>query len=285
MGELARLKGEDAIDDVVAALREDGAVVVEGMLDADLLDRFNAEVDPLVAGARPDHGRAFINPAVAWFFGERTRHVTGVASKSPVFATEILTHPMYLGVCDAVLGPSCARYQLNLAHVLDRGPGAEQQFLHRDELVWIHVPRPHPELQVASMIALVDFTADNGATRIAPGSHRWPVDRRAEPDELVAAEMPAGSAIIYLGSTTHAGGANITPDQWRRGMHVSYVVGWLRTEENHYLTTPPDVARRLPRPSQELLGYAAHDAIADAGGYLGTVELRDPVDLLAEGVL
>ena len=67
MGELARLKGEDAIDDVVAALREDGAVVVEGMLDADLLDRFNAEVDPLLAGARPDHGRAFINPAVAWF--------------------------------------------------------------------------------------------------------------------------------------------------------------------------------------------------------------------------
>ena len=285
MGGLARLTGTDSIGDVVAALREDGAVVIEAMLDADLLDRFNAEIDPLLAGARPDHDQAFINPAVAWFFGERTRHVTGVASKSRVFATEILAHPMFVGVCDDILGPSCARYQLNLAHVLDRGPGAEQQFLHRDELVWVHVPRPHPELQVASMIALVDFTADNGATRIAPGSHRWPVDRRAEPGELVAAEMPAGSAIIYLGSTTHAGGANTTADQWRRGMHVSYVLGWLRTEENHYLTTPPDVARGLPRQAQELLGYAAHDAIADAGGYLGTVELRDPVDLLAEGRL
>ncbi len=285
MGELARLRAEDAIEDVAAALREDGAVVVEGLLDPDLLDRFNAEVDPLVAEARPDHDQAFINPSVAWFFGDKTRHVTGVASKSRVFATEILTHPIFLGVCDAVLAPSCARYQLNLAHVLDRGPGAEQQYLHRDELVWVHVPRPHPELQVASMIALVDFTADNGATRVAPGSHRWPVDRQAEPGELVPAEMPAGSAIIYLGSTTHAGGANTTADQWRRGMHLSYVVGWLRTEENHYLTTPPDIARRLPRQSQELLGYAAHDAIADAGGYLGTVELRDPVDLLAEGAL
>jgi ectoine hydroxylase-related dioxygenase (phytanoyl-CoA dioxygenase family) len=285
MGELARFKAEDAIDDVAAALREDGAVVVEGLLDPDLLGRFNADVDPLLAGARPDHDRAFINPAVAWFFGDKTRHVTGVASKSRVFATEILTHPIFLGVCDAVLAPSCARYQLNLAHVLDRGPGAEQQYLHRDELVWVHVPRPHPELQVASMIALVDFTADNGATRVAPGSHRWPVERQAEPGELVPAEMPAGSAIIYLGSTTHAGGANTTADQWRRGMHLSYVVGWLRTEENHYLTTPPDIARGLPRLSQELLGYAAHDAIADAGGYLGTVELRDPVDLLAEGAL
>jgi len=68
-------------------------------------------------------------------------------------------------------------------------------------------------------------------------------------------------------------------------MHLSYVVGWLRTEENHYLTTPPDLARALSRPAQELLGYAAHDAIAQAGGYLGTVDLRDPVDLLQEGRL
>jgi hypothetical protein len=37
--------------------------------------------------------------------------------------------------------------------------------------------------------------------------------------------------------------------------------------------------------AQEVLGYAAHDAIADLGGYLGTVELRDPVDLIAEGLL
>lgn len=285
MGDLARLKATDPTDEVVAALRDDGAVIVEEMLDADLVARLNAELDPLLAAARPDHDRAFINDAIAWFFGERTRHVTGVASKSPTFATEILIHPTLLGVCDAVLQPSCARYQLNLAHVLDRGPGAEQQYLHRDELVWVHMPRPHPELQVASMIALVDFTAANGATRIAPGSHRWSPDRVAQPDELVAADMPAGSAVIYLGSTTHAGGANTTTDQWRRGMHLSYVLGWLRTEENHYLTTPPDVARTLPRASQELLGYAVHDAIADAGGYLGTVELRDPVDLLAEGSL
>lgn len=285
MRDLVRLKGADPSEDVVAALQEDGAVIVEGLLDPDVLDRFNAEIDPLLGAARPDHDHAFLNPAVAWFFGAQTRHVTGVASKSAVFATEILTHPMLLAVCDAVLAPSCARYQLNLAHVLDRGPGAEQQYLHRDELVWIHVPRPHPELQVASMIALVDFTAANGATRIAPGSHRWPPDRVAAPGELVAAEMPAGAAVIYLGTTTHAGGANTTEHERRRGMHLSYVVGWLRTEENHYLTTPPDIARGLPRLSQELLGYAAHDAIADAGGYLGTVELRDPVDLLAEGAL
>jgi ectoine hydroxylase-related dioxygenase (phytanoyl-CoA dioxygenase family) len=285
MPDLARVKAGDPIGAVLAALNCDGAVIVEGLLDSDLLGRFNAELDPLVFAARPDHDRAFVNDAVAWFFGERTRHVTGVAAKSPVFAEEVMTHPILLAVCDAVLLANCARYQLNLAHVLDRGPGAERQYLHRDELVWVHLPRPHREVQVASMIALVDFDEANGATQVAPGSHHWEPERIAVDSDLVAAQMPAGSAVIYLGSTIHAGGANTTSDNWRRGMHLSFVVGWLRTEENHYLTTPPDVARTLSRPAQELLGYAAHDAISEGGGYLGTVDLRHPVDLLAEGRL
>jgi ectoine hydroxylase-related dioxygenase (phytanoyl-CoA dioxygenase family) len=147
------------------------------------------------------------------------------------------------------------------------------------------MPRPHPELQVASVIALVDFTEQNGATRVIPGSHRWPVDRVPEERETLPAVMAAGSAVIYLGSTIHGGGANRTPDQWRRGMHQSYVLGWLRTEENHYLATPPEIARNLPRAAQELLGYAAHDALADLGGYLGALDLRDPVDMLGDGSL
>jgi ectoine hydroxylase-related dioxygenase (phytanoyl-CoA dioxygenase family) len=88
-----------------------------------------------------------------------------------------------------------------------------------------------------------------------------------------------------LGSTLHAGGANVTTDQRRRGMHVSYCLGWLRTEENQYLATPIDVVRTLPREAQALLGYAAHDALASGGGYLGTVELQDPVELLQAGEL
>jgi ectoine hydroxylase-related dioxygenase (phytanoyl-CoA dioxygenase family) len=279
--DLPRLSAEDALNDIVGAWDEAGAIVIEGLLDPDLLRRFNADLDPLLVNARPDHDRAFVNPAIAWFFGERTRHVTGIAGKSSVFTAEILTHSILIAACDAVLGPNCARYQLNLAHVLDRGPGSEAQILHRDELVWVHMPRPHPELQVASMVALVDFTADNGATLIVPGSHRWEPGRQARSDEIIPAEMSAGSAVIYLGSTIHAGGANITKGEWRRGLHLSYALGWLRTEENHYLSTPPDKACALPRAAQELLGYAVHDAIDSGGGYLGAVELRDPITLLA----
>jgi ectoine hydroxylase-related dioxygenase (phytanoyl-CoA dioxygenase family) len=276
--EIPHLRASDGAAAAVAALDAHGAVIVDDLLDAGLLARFNGELDPLLAAARPD--RAFLNPAVEWFFGKRTRHLAAVAAHSPTFATDVLCHPLLLGVCDAVLGPSCARYQLNIAHVLDRGPGAEAQILHRDEMVWVHLPRPHPELQVATVIALEEFRAENGATRVVPGSHRWPADRRAEESEVAVAEMSAGAGVIYLGSTIHGAGANTTLDRRRRGMHVSYVLGWLRTEENQYLSVPAEVVRTLPRRAQELLGWAAHDALAAGGGYLGTVDLRDPIDLL-----
>lgn len=280
---LHHLRASDPVERIVQSLRDDGGVIVEGLLDRDTLTRFNGELDPLLNRVEP--GRKFLNPALSFFFGDRTRHVTAVASKSPTFVSDVLLHPTLLGISDAILGPSCARYQLNLAHVLDRGPGAEQQYIHRDELVWVHVPRPHPELQLASVIALVDFTAENGATRVVPGSHRWDWERMPTAQEFAVAEMPAGSGVIYLGSTLHGGGPNSTADQWRRGMHLSYVLGWLRTEENHYLATPPAIARTLPRQAQELLGYAAHDALHQGGGYLGALDLRDPVEMLADGTL
>jgi len=280
---LPRLLATAPTERIVDGLREHGGVIVEGVLGPDVLARFNAEIEPILARVSPK--REYLNPAIDFFYGDRVRQITGVAARSRVFGEEILCHPLYDAVCDAILGPSCASWQLNVAQVMDRGPGAEQQFLHRDEDVWVHLPRPHPEVQLASVIALVDFTAEIGATVVAPGSHRWPRERLPEPDELACAEMSAGSAVVYLGSTIHAGGANSTTDRWRRGMHMSFVVGWLRTEENNYLSTPPEVARTLPRRSQELLGYSAHDAIAVGGGYLGAVDLLDPIELMAQGRL
>jgi ectoine hydroxylase-related dioxygenase (phytanoyl-CoA dioxygenase family) len=283
--DLQRIRADAPMELITEALERDGAVIVEDLLDAEVLERFNAELDPFIEVAPRAADREFLNDAIKWFFGDQTRDVTGVAGKSRVFATEILTHPVYTALCDAILLPSCASYQLNIAHVLDRGPGSEQQYVHRDELVWVHLPQPHGEVQLASVIALVDFTADNGATRVVPGSHRWAADRVPTDDELVPAEMAAGSAVVYLGSVLHGGGANVTTDVSRRGMHVSYCLGWLRTEENQYLSTPIEVVRALPPESQALLGYASHDALAAGGGYLGSVSVQDPLTLLAAGEL
>jgi ectoine hydroxylase-related dioxygenase (phytanoyl-CoA dioxygenase family) len=283
MAELRHVPATAPADDVVRVLGEDGGVIIDDLIDAGTVAAINTEVDGYVEHADP--AMHHLNPAIQMFFGDRTKHVGGIAGKSRTFATEVMIHPLFLGICDAVLGSSCATYQLNLAHLIVRGPGADHQYLHRDELVWNLVPRPHPELQLASLIALVDFDVANGATRVVPGSHHWEHDRHPEPHEVADAVMRAGSAVVYLGSTIHGGGANSTADRWRRGVHMSYTLGWLRTEENNYLAVPPAIARTLPRRCQEVLGYAVHDALALNGGYLGMVSLRDPLELLEEGVL
>lgn len=283
MPTLIRHTATDSADAIAASLLRDGAVIVTDLLDPATVARLNREIDPLAAAADP--AMSHLNPMLTAFFGNRVRHVSGLAGKSVTFAEEVMCHPLYLSLCDRILLPHCADYQLNLGHLMERGPGAEGQLFHRDEDVWIHCPRPHPELQVASVVALVDFTAENGATVVVPGSHRWSREREPADTDMVAAEMPAGSAVIYLGSTLHSGGANVTAEQWRRGFHLSYTLGWLRTEENNVLAVPPAQARQLSVRAQRLLGYGVHDAIEDMGGYLGMVDLQDPIALLQAGEL
>jgi ectoine hydroxylase-related dioxygenase (phytanoyl-CoA dioxygenase family) len=270
-------------DAIVATLRADGAVLIDELLSPATVRAIRAEVDDAVAAAQP--GMRTVNSEIQAFFGPHTKHVSALAAASPTFANEVIAHPAYTAVCDAILLPSCSRYQLNLGHLIVRGPGAEAQLAHRDEDVWPHFPRPHDEIQLASMVALTDFRADTGATRVVPGSHRWERGRQPTPDEIVDATLAPGGAVVYLGSTIHFAGTNSTADEWRLGAHVSFTLGWLRTEENNSLAVPPEVARKLSPRAQELLGYAVHDAIADGGGYLGMVRMRDPMELLAEGSL
>jgi ectoine hydroxylase-related dioxygenase (phytanoyl-CoA dioxygenase family) len=289
---LQRFTTRSDIPTLLDAIDRDGAVIVEGLLDQSVVDRVNAEVEDAVSAADPS--APLFSPVMEAFHGPCTKQVPGMPGLSRTFAVDVMCHPILLALADAILLPSCARYVLNLGHLLQRGPGAEDQWLHRDEAVWSDVPKPSPELQLASVIAFVDFTRDNGATRVVPGSHRWP-DRQLtpaeqilgpqpDPEQIAYAEMPAGSAVIYIGGTIHGGGGNTT-DIPRRGAHLSYCLGWLRTEENNYLSVPPAVAATLPRRAQEVLGYSLHDSISRGGGYLGMVKMQDPVELLARGEL
>jgi Phytanoyl-CoA dioxygenase (PhyH) len=289
---IERFNGSSDTDGIHAAIERDGAVIVEGLLPMDAVDRVNDEVEETVANALAD--APMFSDVVEQFHGPFTKQVTGMPGISRTFAVDVMCHPLLLDLCDRILLPTCAAYQLNLGHLLQRGPGSDYQWLHRDEAVWSDVPSPHPELQLASVIAFVDFTAENGATRVAPGSHRWPdrlltpaeqiLAHPPEPEQIVDAEMPAGSAVVYLGGTIHGGGRN-TSDVQRRGAHLSYCLGWLRTEENNFLSTPPAAAAGLPRRAQELLGYQVHDSVNRGGGYLGMVDMQNPVDLLAQGAL
>ena len=139
--------------------------------------------------------------------------------------------------------------------------------------------------------------SSSAASTIPPAIRQAPLAmRRCEPDSQLArvdvGERDARRRVAHLelterredGPARHDDG-RLRTDVPRRGAHMSYCLGWLRTEENNYLSTPPAIAATLPRQAQELLGYAVHDSIPRGGGYLGMVRMQDPVDLLARGEL
>ena len=174
---------------------------------------------------------------------------------------ELILHPTVTAMCDHFLRPTAPDgYQLHVTAALNVAPGARAQVLHREEDPFTIFPLPRPQLIVATMWAITDFRAENGATLLVPGSHRWTADRQPTPDEIVAAEMPAGSVLFWLGGTLHGAGANVS-DEWRYGVVLTYSAAWLRQEENQYLDVPPDLAERLSPELRLMLGYKMNGAL------------------------
>ena len=257
--------------ELCALLERDGAVIVEDILSPSQLEKLNAELDLHMQGLSPGL-RHPSHEKMVEFYGGRTIRYDGLPGKSETFL-EIMLLPQLIETADHFLLPKCEDYLFNTGQLIQIGPGETDQFLHRDEDAWRELPDPKPSLEIEAMFALTDFTVENGATRVVPGSHKWPVDREARPDEITRAEMSAGSALLYLGSSIHGGGANTTATESRRGVFLGYVVGWLRTEENMFLTVPIEKVREMPTRVQELLGYKPHRAI-------GVVDVGDPMVIL-----
>jgi ectoine hydroxylase-related dioxygenase (phytanoyl-CoA dioxygenase family) len=245
---------------VVDGLRADGYVIVEGVLSPDAVRTARDDLTRVLA-ATPTGRNSFE--------GFSTQRVYALFAKTRTF-DEAAIHPLVLGTLDRVL----SEYQLSAPVGIQIGPGETAQSLHRDEAIY-PLPRPHPVVVVNSMWPLDDFTAANGATRLVPGSHLWDDDRHPGADsKIVVAEMPAGSAMFYVGNLWHGGGANETALP-RLGVILEYVVSWLRPQENHCLAVPRSVVRQLPERLQELLGYNIYPP------FVGYVDGRHPRSVLA----
>jgi ectoine hydroxylase-related dioxygenase (phytanoyl-CoA dioxygenase family) len=242
----------------VRRLRRDGYCIVRGAVDVglvrtiagDLAERF--ERTPFCEGL---------------FYGERTKRFGGVLKRS-ASAEAFVRHPLALGIAEAVLGPHCDRIQLNLTQALQIHPGQQAQPPHRDESMW-GGPKGAMEYLVNVMWPFGPYRAANGATAIHPGSHNGGAGAGAP----IAAEMDAGDVLVFLGSTLHGGGANLTQAP-RTGMVVSYCLGWLKPYENQWLVYPPDIARHFSPQLAALAGYQQHRP------NLGNYEGRCPSVLL-----
>ncbi len=261
MAKVQSIDRNTSADTAMEILERDGVVIYQHLLDDDVMDQVQSELDDYLARAYNGEGE---------FWGFKTKRFGALVAKSRTFAEQCAPNPQILAVMDQLLGPRCECYQLHVTMLVHIGPNESAQIMHRDDglLPFTH---PGPQGLCNTMWALTDFTAENGATNVILGSHDWPDDRTPGPDdEIVQAVMPKGSCLIYAGSVWHGGAANHTADEWRTGMICGYSLGWLRQEENMYLSVPPSVAKDLPLHVQHLIGYKIH------GGFLGWVEGQDP---------
>ena len=265
MTDLPVLAPTASADDVEAALRDAGCAVVERLASPELMDRVEHELEPFLEAT----------PFGADEFAGRATRRTGALLARSVGFRELAAHPLVLGALDRVLGDHATTYQLHLTQVIEIGAGEPAQLVHRDQWAFDFFPFPAGfEVECHTMWAMSDFTEENGATRVIPGSHQWADKLKPSVDETVAAEMPRGSVLLYLGSLYHGGGPNGSTAA-RRGVNVGYTLSWLRQEENQYLACPPEVARELPEDLARLAGYSRG---AYALGYFG--DMRDPIDAL-----
>lgn len=248
-------------------LENRGFLILEDLLVAGEVSALRDQLSPWLAQTPRCEGD---------FYGWNTTRVGGLLTKAPV-VQDIVMHPEILPIAESLLGPACDCIQLNLTQATRVHPGERAQAPHRDEEMWpVDTKGRHYLLNV--MWAVDEFTAENGATRLWPGSHRCELDRELDPAASVSAEMPAGSALVFLGSLTHGAGANCA-SRPRTGVIVSYCLGWLKTYENQFLAYSKDEVRTFSEPLQRLMGYRMHRP------NLGNWEGQDPIKSLDYGAV
>jgi ectoine hydroxylase-related dioxygenase (phytanoyl-CoA dioxygenase family) len=256
--------GTASVQDHLARIERDGYTIVENAFGPDEADALLAELARLERELAIDFG-----PNT--FEGHRTKRVYNLLVHGPRFEA-IPVHPAVLPIVEGVLDAECLISSLSSIAI---HPGERAQPIHADDQI-LPLPKPHVATVCNSMWALTDFTEENGATRIIPGSHT----RDASPvygseHASIPAEMPRGSVLIWHGSLWHGGGANRS-NAVRVGIAMNYCAGWVRQQENQQLGIPADVARRFAPRLRELVGYALYR------GIIGHIDKHSPAELLGD---
>jgi ectoine hydroxylase-related dioxygenase (phytanoyl-CoA dioxygenase family) len=254
----------------VATIRDAGFVVIPDLISQADLAEMRRALAPLLDAEL--YGRND-------FEGHRTQRVYSLVGRAPIFAS-LVEDPHVLALCDAFLEPN---YLLTASQAINVLPGETPQPFHTDDSFY-RIARPRRAVSVSFIFAVDAFTTTNGATQVVPGSHLWddagmegqlaeidfatvPEDARvprpagAPPrwmrGEALDVEMPAGTAIAFLGTLVHRGGENRS-DRPRLALSNQYCEPWARQQENYCLSIPREQARAMSPRVQALLGYSVH---------------------------
>jgi hypothetical protein len=242
----APLTGEMESDPLLSELASEGFAIVRGAAGGRSILRASRQLDP-----RFERTPFSIGP----FHGHRTKRFHRLLERCPA-APRLAMQPEILRAARSILGLWCDFPEINLTQGVEIHPGAPAQIPHADQAMW-PMPKGSMELCVNVFWPMTPFTEANGATRVWPRSHfrpRNPDDPLPEPE---ICEMAPGDALVILGSTVHAAGANRT-DRPRRALIFSYCLGWLKAYENQSLAYSPGFARGLDPGLAAMLGFRWH---------------------------
>ena len=251
MATLKHLNSNCSIDEILSLLESDAGLIIDNLIASDEIDKLNSELSPYLE--TDSYGRDD-------FTGFKTKRIGALIARSDS-CRKLALNEKINQVSKEYLDPYGDGYQLHFTSAVCIGPGESKQILHRDRGIWGgYLPRKVEPL-MSTIWAVTDFTRENGATQIVPGSHKWDKDRAPSEDEIAYAEMTAGSVLLYTGTVLHGGGENITSSEARTGVFLHYALNWLRQEENQYLSCPPEIAKDLSPEIRSLIGYSK-------GGYV-----------------
>jgi ectoine hydroxylase-related dioxygenase (phytanoyl-CoA dioxygenase family) len=268
---------------LASVIKEDGGVVVNGFLSPTLLEKLRKDLLPML--------EATPNGVDEYFAGAQTRRLSRLFARTD-HVVDVALNPLFLETARVILQTPIKAWsgenqvevapdiQLGVTQVIQIRPGQGVQPLHRDDSVWLwRHPGYAREARVQIMVAITDFSEENGGTLVIPGSHQWDDERMPKREEAIATVMEAGDALLFIGSTYHGGGHNRS-NAPRTGLTMSYDLAILRQEENQYLTLPIKRVKRFPEEMQRLLGWSMGTT------YAGFVErnglMSDPQSLLKE---
>lgn len=258
MPQLRRIPGSQFDAATVAEIiKTDGGLILEQFFDPEIVRKVNKEMDPGFASL--DAGSKRDDEFTQEFHGKNTKRLTNLATLSETFRTALLDHDSVHALAEKVFTKESGSYWMTSAQAIEIGPGNPAQTLHRDLENYYPFLVAGPagaEVSLNFLMATTDFTEQNGATRVLPGSHTWKdYEDRGTPDQTIPAIMKPGDVLCIGGKIVHGGGANLTTDEYRRGIAFTFCPGYLTPEEAYPFIVPMELAKKMSPRAQTMLGF------------------------------